>query len=236
MCYFIFACFAFGNVKNSSDIRSKLTKEFPLAAYRNTRTTPGGSIVIEADDIETANKIKEGWRKTWFGGNAGVVEARDNPPAGVVKHVLPQGKTDEEIVTEIENRYPNCEVDLFKTNNKFNGMLKITFQEDKDLDSLIKDRITIFQQKLLVDRYNYKPRVIICHRCQKFGHLERLCRSEHPVCGKCGSKEHESEDCEINAEDYKCAHCGGNHKTGDKKCIVVKEKLQNIIDRKNGFN
>ena len=34
----------------------------------------------------------------------------------------------------------------------------------------------------------------------------------------------ESKDCKVTAEDYKCAHCSGNHCTRSKECEIRKSK------------
>ena len=221
------------NIRNSQDIRSKIMKEFPGTVIRDARTTPGGSIVLVLDEDAAARKIKENWKKNWFGGNAGIVQAKNNPPSGMVKHVIIDDKTDNQIIEEIKSKYPNTEVDLFKTDNVFNGKMKIEFETKEHLEAVMRDRITIFQGRYMVENYNYKPRVIMCKNCQRFGHVARLCRSNHPVCGKCCSEDHETSDCE--EDNLKCYHCDGNHETGHKDCEKMKMKLQQITDRRNGF-
>ena len=222
-------------IRNSKDIRTTINKKFPGVIIRQARTTPGGSIVIELDDEETAKQIKSEWNVDLFGGNAGAVEAKENPPAGIVKHVFQDDKSEEEIIEEITIKYPNCHVDLFKPGGVFNGTIKIGFESKEILEKALLDRITIFRQRYILERYKYRPRVIKCNLCQKFGHIERLCRGNNPVCGKCCSKDHETKDCNESPDNYKCCHCQGNHESGSNKCDVVKQKLQAILNRNNGY-
>ena len=108
--------------------------------------------------------------------------------------------------------------------------MKVTFPNEDTLNKVITDRFKIFQQRLIMDPYKPKPKVIKCHRCQRFGHISRLCRSEKPKCGKCSSENHETTDCVVQPENYKCAHCNLNHITGHKECQIMKNKETEIAN------
>ena len=86
-----------------------------------------------------------------------------------------------------------------------------------------------------MEEYVSRPRVIKCDRCQRFGHIERLCRSRVPKCGRCGETTHqtfETEKCNAKAvEDYKCTHCQEAHMTGDKDCTIMQQKLEELYTR-----
>ena len=85
-----------------------------------------------------------------------------------------------------------------------------------------------------MEKYINHPRVVICNYCQKFGHIERICRGKKNnkhVCGKCASQEHETKECKIEPANYKCCHCNGKHESGNKNCSVVKQKLEVIKSR-----
>ena len=69
--------------------------------------------------------------------------------------------------------------------------------------------------------------------CQTFGHVSRRCwNTDKPICGKCG-EQHETKDCEVNEQDFKCFHCNGNHITGSYSCEKMKEKLEQICAKNN---
>ena len=76
-----------------------------------------------------------------------------------------------------------------------------------------------------------KPRVIKCNRCQKLGHVSRVCRAQSPKCGKCGNA-HETTNCTVSQEEYKCCHCSENHETGNSECEFMKKKLDEIKSRR----
>ena len=182
--------------------------------------------------------MKNNWNKDLYGGNKGVVTTNDNPPAGIVKNVAKptrnNGQTEEKIIDEIKVVYPNANVDLFKRNDKFTGTIKIEFSSEEEYEKARFDRVRIFQQRYIMDRYIYKPRVIICKYCQMFNHVARICRNKvkgRPKCGKCSEGDHETKDCIKEKEEYKCCHCEGNHETGSKDCEVIKTKIDSINER-----
>ena len=221
-------------------IRKAVRKEYPGVGIENARTTPGGSILVEFCDKETAENVRSKWNKKLFGGNQGAEIKKAIPPSGIIKNVFTEDLDDEEpsdddIITEIKESYPDVVVDLFKKNEKFTGTLKIQFKTEDDLKGAMNSRIKIFDQYYKVERYIYKPRVIYCKYCQIFGHVYRVCenrlKGNKPKCGKCTEDSHETKDCDKNQNDYKCSHCQDSHETGSKNCKVMEAKLEEIIER-----
>ena len=225
-------------LRSSKDIRKVMNKKFPGEVIRNARTTAGGSLLLELDDEETAKRVKEGWNNNLFGGNAGVVNLTENPAAGIIRNVFRDDDedevTEEEIAAEINKSYENAQLDFFKKDDEFTGTIKIVFNKNEDLVKAMKNPIKIFEQRYRVEEYEYRPRVIKCNYCQRFGHVSRVCRSREkgkPVCGKCTSSNHETKDCTEVPAGYKCAHCDGKHETGDKDCEIFRYKLEEIRNR-----
>ena len=144
--------------------------------------------------------------------------------------------SDDEIIGEIKATFPNSEIDLFKRNNKFTGTLKIQFSSEDELQRAMESRVIIFDQRYRIERYKYKPRVIICAHCQTMSHVYRICESrlqgKPPRCGKCSETGHQSKDCNVQNENYKCCHCDGNHQTGAKECEVVQRTVDQLIERR----
>ena len=223
-------------VRTSPDIREPIYKAYPGVVIRNARTTAGGSLLIELDNKATADRVKNNWNKDLFGGNKGVVNRKINPPAGIIKHIpkstLDENTTEEDIINEILSSYPEANVDIFKRNDKFTGTIKIEFKSEEDFETAMKNRVKIFEQNYIMERYQYRPKVIICRYCQIFGHVYRVCGNRNkgykPRCGKCTSTDHETKDCTKNPEEYKCSHCEKNHETGSRVCEVFKSKLESI--------
>ena len=223
-------------IKDSTDIRKEFDKTFPDLYLSNTRFTAGGSIVLEFEELAGAATIDNSWSKTLFGGNAGIEKFGAQNSTGIVKYVYNLRESDAEIEANIKSNYPNAPFELFKKDGKFTGMIKIKFRDENELKQVIDNKFTIFERKFTVEPFKQKPKVIKCNTCQKFGHISRLCRSNNnPICGKCSEPGHESKDCNIPEEDYKCFHCHQNHITGSYKCGVVKEKLEDIISRQSRY-
>ena len=218
------------NIRNSENVRAPIRENFPGVVIRNARTTPGGSIFIEFDNENTAEKVARNWKKDLFGGNKGVMRGNVPKTTGIVKHVWGD-QTEEEIEEEILSNYPCKEVSFFKKNGKYMGIIKIIFNTPEDLIKTTEERIKIFEQRYLVEEYIFKPRVIKCNKCQNFGHIARLCLSEER-CGKC-TENHETKSCIVQPKDYKCCHCKGNHETGDKDCQTMKNKEEQIKNRQH---
>ena len=85
----------------------------------------------------------------------------------------------------------------------------------------------------------YVPNPMRCFACQRFGHTRTYCRAK-PVCGRCASLEHLSEQCE--AAEPRCVNCGPNqvpHASFDRNCpsflkekeVVALKALNNISFR-----
>ena len=225
------------NIRNSHSIKTVINQHFKGEPIRDTRTTAGGSILIELEDEAAANRIKSNWNKKLFGGNAGVVIKREDPPAGLIKGVyVEEDIEEEEIIAELKSSYPDSDITLFKRNGKFTGTIKIGFQNHEELEQALENRPKIFDQRYIMEKYKNQPRVIICHYCQTPGHVERICRKKalkKHVCGKCASLEHETKDCVVEEKDYKCFHCEGKHQCGHKKCPFIQQKLEEISARMN---
>ena len=220
------------HTKSTSDIKRQINEEYPLTGIREARTTPGGSIVIEFEDKQTADKIEKSWKNSIFGGNQGLLRGNKPRNTGIIYHVLKQNKSEEEIEEEIKSQYPECEVDMFKRNGRFTGTIKIKFNNQEDYQNARANKIKIFSQSCFMSEFEFRPRVVTCGNCQKYGHITRLCRS-NTVCGQCKSEEHSTENCDVDEEHYKCHQCDGNHPTFHKSCVIQKAKVEQIRSRFN---
>ena len=161
-----------------------------------------------------------------------MVKVEEIKTIGIVKHINTDQSV-EAIENEVKEKYPGAKCDLFKRpDESFTGTMKVTFADEETLNNSISNRFTLFNQRYLVEVYKPKPKVIKCNRCQRFGHVGRLCRSINPKCGKCCSVNHETNVCSVEAENYKCAHCSGGHMTGDKKCEEMINKEADLLRRR----
>ena len=69
-----------------------------------------------------------------------------------------------------------------------------------------------YEKKKVVE---FKPQVMRCFQCQRFGHSSVRCNSK-PRCPTCGEA-HKWESCP-NKTDPKCANCGGSHSAAYQGC------------------
>jgi hypothetical protein len=222
-------------IRNSRDLRKKFNEYYPNALLKHARISAGGSYVLQFDDEGTAVEVTNQWDKAHFEGNAGIVTLADKNRTGIVKFVY-DDLSEEQIANDIEDKYPGVQYELFKKGDEFTGMIKVTFQNEAQLNTVIANKFGLCGRKYITEVFKHKPRVITCNTCCRFGHVSRLCRSkDKPVCRKCGQDGHESKDCSTDPAHHKCAHCGEHdHSTGSYSCRVMKEKLQELIDRQDG--
>ena len=75
----------------------------------------------------------------------------------------------------------------------------------------------------------YTPDPIRCYKCQRYGHMSRMCHQRHSTCGICSGR-HQTSVCvqRRKAETVvtKCFNCKGNHVTASKACPVRRAKAQ----------
>ena len=203
-------------LRNSGDIRRQVNKDFKTAAIRYARTTVGGSILLEFENKQTADKVKEEWKLDMFGGNEGIENLKQDKAAGIIKYVYHDEDNLEEVVKDL---FPGSEVELFTKSNKFTGTIKVNFESENELEEALKNPVKINHQRYIMDKYIYRPRLVQCYNCQRFAHVARLCW-QGTVCGKCSSTQHETRACPARPTEYKCYHCDGNHASNSKDCEV----------------
>ena len=120
-------------IRNSSNIRKVINKEFPGVAIRNCRTTVAGSILVEFDSDNEANLVESGWNKEWFGGNQGIWKVEEIKTMGIVKHINADQSV-EAIENEVKEKNPGAKCDLFKRpDESFTGTMKVTFADEGTL-------------------------------------------------------------------------------------------------------
>ena len=70
----------------------------------------------------------------------------------------------------------------------------------------------------------YTPDPIRCYKCQRYGHMSRMCHQRHSTCGICSGM-HQTSVCVTRRKEEtvvaKCFNCKGNHVTASKACPVI---------------
>ena len=220
-------------IANSKDLRKTFDRYFPDVMLKHGRVTAGGSYVLECEEIAGAIEVEEKWKKEYFGGNSGIVKYNDQKYTAMVKYVYDLDEmSEDEINSDIKANYPDAKYELFKKDDEFTGMIKVTFKDEGRLNTVIQNKFSIAGRKYFTEPFKHKPRVIKCNICQRFGHVARLCRDkDKPVCGKC-TKNHETKNCQTNEDEHKCYHCNKRgHITGSYSCEKVQEIYQDLMAR-----
>ena len=221
------------NITKSEHIRREFNKHYEGLLMRQGRTTVGGGILMEFEDAETAVKVSKDWKDTFFGGNSGLKIPGEGNRVGVIKHVY-NDMSEEELTAEIKDKFPGATCEFFKRpkTEEFTGIIKVEFADEQTLERAIKEKVFFRRQCFQVEEYKRRIQVIKCHRCQKFGHIARTCRSDKPKCGKCCRTNHETRDC-TNTTNFMCAHCDQKHITGSATCPEWMKKVEEVKSRNN---
>ena len=87
----------------------------------------------------------------------------------------------------------------------------------------------------------YNRRILQCFKCQRYGHVQKNCRANEPVCLRCCGK-HESVSCPLKNSDpaekvkfYKCANCKGCHSSTSREC-PIRQQNRNILEMAEKYN
>ena len=197
------------------------------------RITAGGSYYLEFEKLEDAQKVQQNWKEEYLGGNSGMVSVGENNRTGMVKFVHHRDISEQDIEQSIKANYPESRYELFKKGDKFLGLIKVTFKDERQLEEVLENKFKLCNRLYLVEKFIHKPKVIKCNVCQGFGHVSTHCRRKNqPNCGQCGQSGHESKNCTAPEEDHQCFHCKSKeHKTGSYKCGKVQE-IQEVLTQK----
>ena len=229
------------NIKSSKDIRREFNKKFKDVVLERCYATAGGSFFLEVESKEKAEELDADWDNTLFGGNNGLRDATLDNSIGVIKNVVDDGMTEEEIATALRSTVElakNSRVEFFKHQMRntgkevFSGTIKVVFKDSESLQKAITDKIKINGMRCSVEKWEHTVKVKYCYRCLKFGHVSYRCRSKKAKCGKCGFEGHEQKDCTVtNPQLLKCGHCGGKHPTGSYSCKSMRTERERLNSR-----
>ena len=80
--------------------------------------------------------------------------------------------------------------------------------------------------KIIVEPPKKKREIPQCHKCQRYGHTQKMC-NHTPRCVKCAGS-HSTTEClrKEKSQDVKCVLCDGNHPANYKGCMVYKDLQQ----------
>ncbi|KAI2645876.1 Nucleic-acid-binding protein from transposon X-element [Labeo rohita] len=88
-------------------------------------------------------------------------------------------------------------------------------------EQVLPERVMIGYMSFYVREYVPPP--IRCNKCQRYGHIAKVCKGKQR-CGKCGG-EHEYGKCS-DRDERKCRNCGGDHTAAYGGCPVRKRAVE----------
>lgn len=106
------------------------------------------------------------------------------------------------------------------------GLVKIDFNEYKDVERLFNEGLKIQNQYFPGHNWEDRVRVYQCYRCGDFRHIAWRCPSPVQKCIKCGGNHDFKNGCENNR---KCLHCSGPHFSIDRSCPYYQEEVQRVL-------
>lgn len=147
---------------------------------------------------------------------------------GIIKGVQ-LSMTDEEILECMESPIKIKEVHRQKWYNKETKKLSDSYAIMVVFEgNCLPPSVWFCGRKREVQVYN--RRLLQCHKCQKYGHKQDVCRAQAHTCLRC-SGNHSSDMCHLKNTDstsrpksYICANCKGNHSSTSFACPV---RIQN---------
>lgn len=117
---------------------------------------------------------------------------------------------------------------LFRGRDGVVGHAKLLFNSAARRDEAIRrGKIYTDGRRVAVTPIDWNKEVRRCYRCQKYGHIARLCPSE-PACGRCAGS-HAPGEC--NSAPKKCVNCGGPHTSGDPLCAEQVKAVRRLRAR-----
>lgn len=167
-------------------------------------------------------------------------DTKNARPFKVVLKGLSNDQSVDEIKTELNvllGFYPSQVIQMKKKSNGINSRPGLTSQfylihfNRNEINNLkLLDKVQ-FLFHVRVKWENFKrhggngQNLTQCRRCQAFGHGTDHC-AQVPKCMICGESSHDKDNCPVKEiAQFKCANCGGNHKSNFWECPIRKKVL-----------
>lgn len=205
---FVFVDFCDGtSFRNASPyaIRDGLV-EFLLGPVEEAKAIKSGSLLVKTTSFYQTNRLL-GIQQLMGKEAVAKLATRLNMASGTVFAPDLLDETTDTILMESRGQGV-CKVSRFPNRKgRPNALLKVTFW-GTELPSHLKAGYSRFK----ITPWVGKPQR--CTRCQRFGHMQRVCRARKARCCTC-AEEHREEGC---SGPYFCANCGGPHPADSPNC------------------
>lgn len=228
----------FNDTRDSSKIKTTLSRHFPQTKFLHTMKTADGRIIVETDNESTAETIVQNWPKELFGGSECRRTVQKQPLTLLLKGVpLPEdisdtGIPEEDLQNEIQQTFPECKVlRVTRTDNSPIRMLKIIMANEEDAQTALQKGICIGSLWIHPEVEQKSPKVIQCYKCLKFGHISASCMAKQITCSICAQDGHDHKHC-TQRHSEKCKNCSGTHIAVSRFCPIKVKKLEELCIRK----
>lgn len=110
------------------------------------------------------------------------------------------------------------------------AFLAVELRSPEAANAFISSGAYIHGKRCEVKKFKADPHR--CNRCQRYGHVTSICRSEQPTCGHCAGT-HWTSHCDTENKQSFCANCRkSGHGAKDNECIKFSERIQ-LQDTRN---
>ena len=84
-----------------------------------------------------------------------MIKISDRNCTGIVKYVY-DDISEETIDREIKNNYDGAKYELFKKDNEFTGMIKVTFKDEATLNRVVQNKFSLGHCKYITEVFKHK--------------------------------------------------------------------------------
>ena len=143
-----------------------------------------GNIIIETEDKESANRVKNNWNDTLFGGSScrltkkrvnNEIVMKDVPLLGQMPRT---GIAEDEMLHCIQEKYPRANIQRFKRRDGSPmHIVKVITETEEQAQDMVTNGFILGCLWIQVE--NLKPRnnqIIQCYKCLRLGHISSQCR------------------------------------------------------------
>lgn len=225
------------NISNSLDQRGRPADVAIWGAHR----VGEGKYVFDVNSPVAANWLKsKGNRENFAQGLAegAIVVLRSHPV--LIKYVPITFDVDNEDLKEIVKKTHGDPEQVLgarwvKDPNRRGQNQKVAFliadlKSPEAANAIIAEGAYIHGKRCEAKKFLTDPQR--CNKCQRYGHVTAICRSETPRCSYC-AKEHWSSQCNQESDNFHCANCNKTgHSTRDNECPSLHNRIK-MQDERN---